>query len=77
MIDPSPPLNIWLRSEEEIGRLISHFAHTPFRAGRCGLRLGRSILYLAGVRGHKTQPGCANVGSPREARLPEDPAGIM
>lgn len=30
MIDPSPPLNIWLRSEEEIGRLISHFAHTPF-----------------------------------------------
>jgi hypothetical protein len=33
-------------------------AHLTFRAhairaGRCGLRLGRSILYLAGVRGHK------------------------
>jgi hypothetical protein len=24
------PLNIWSRSEEEIGRLMSHFAHTPF-----------------------------------------------
>lgn len=24
------PLNIWSSSEEEIGRLMSHFAHTPF-----------------------------------------------
>jgi hypothetical protein len=24
------PLNIWSRSDEEIGRLMSHFAHTPF-----------------------------------------------
>lgn len=24
------PLNIWSRSEEEIGRLMSHFARTPF-----------------------------------------------
>ena len=25
------PLNVWSRSEEEIGRLMSNFAHTPFR----------------------------------------------
>jgi hypothetical protein len=24
------PLNIWSRADEEIGRLMSHFAHTPF-----------------------------------------------
>ncbi len=24
------PLNIWSRSDEEVGRLMSHFAHTPF-----------------------------------------------
>ena len=24
------PLNIWSQSDEEIGRLMSHFAHTPF-----------------------------------------------
>lgn len=24
------PLNIWSRSDEEIGRLMSYFAHTPF-----------------------------------------------
>ncbi|MBX9948720.1 MAG: hypothetical protein K2Y39_06145 [Candidatus Obscuribacterales bacterium] len=24
------PLNIWSNSDEEIGRLMSHFAHTPF-----------------------------------------------
>ena len=24
------PLNVWSRSEEEIGRLMSNFAHTPF-----------------------------------------------
>lgn len=24
------PLNIWSNSDEEIGRLVSHFAHTPF-----------------------------------------------
>ena len=24
------PLNIWSRSDDEIGRLMSHFAHTPF-----------------------------------------------
>lgn len=31
-VDPAriPPLNIWSRSEEEIGRLMSHFAHAPF-----------------------------------------------
>lgn len=27
---PAPPLNVWSRSEEEIGRLMSNFAHTPF-----------------------------------------------
>jgi hypothetical protein len=26
----SGPLNVWSFSEEEIGRLMSHFAHTPF-----------------------------------------------
>ncbi|MCA9214570.1 MAG: hypothetical protein KDB27_15970 [Planctomycetales bacterium] len=26
----SKPLNIWSHSDEEIGRLMSHFAHTPF-----------------------------------------------
>ncbi|MEZ5585027.1 MAG: hypothetical protein R3F37_21720 [Candidatus Competibacteraceae bacterium] len=25
------PLNVWSRSEEEIGRLLSNFAHTPFQ----------------------------------------------
>lgn len=31
MVPPvASPLNIWSRSEEEIGRLMSHFAHTPF-----------------------------------------------
>jgi predicted NAD-dependent protein-ADP-ribosyltransferase YbiA (DUF1768 family) len=29
-MDILKPLNIWSRSEEEIGRLMSHFAHTPF-----------------------------------------------
>ncbi|MBX9656676.1 hypothetical protein K2Y11_23915 [bacterium] len=29
-MDNKTPLNIWSRSEEEIGRLMSHFAHTPF-----------------------------------------------
>lgn len=24
------PLNIWSKSDEDIGRLMSHFAHTPF-----------------------------------------------
>jgi predicted NAD-dependent protein-ADP-ribosyltransferase YbiA (DUF1768 family) len=28
--DDARPLNIWSRSDEEIGRLMSHFAHTPF-----------------------------------------------
>jgi hypothetical protein len=32
------PLNIWSRSEEEIGRLMSHFAHTPFELD--GVRFG-------------------------------------
>ncbi|MEM1297112.1 MAG: hypothetical protein AAGH89_17230 [Verrucomicrobiota bacterium] len=26
----SKPLNVWSRDEEEIGRLLSNFAHTPF-----------------------------------------------
>jgi predicted NAD-dependent protein-ADP-ribosyltransferase YbiA (DUF1768 family) len=29
-MNPTKPLNIWSRSDEEIGRLMSHFAHTPF-----------------------------------------------
>jgi predicted NAD-dependent protein-ADP-ribosyltransferase YbiA (DUF1768 family) len=32
------PLNIWSRSDEEIGRLMSHFAHTPFELD--GVRFG-------------------------------------
>jgi predicted NAD-dependent protein-ADP-ribosyltransferase YbiA (DUF1768 family) len=28
-LDPRP-LDIWSRSDEEIGRMMSHFAHTPF-----------------------------------------------
>jgi predicted NAD-dependent protein-ADP-ribosyltransferase YbiA (DUF1768 family) len=32
------PLNIWSRSDEEIGRLMSHFAHTPFDLD--GVRFG-------------------------------------
>ena len=24
------PLNVWSRSDEDIGRQMSHFAHTPF-----------------------------------------------
>ena len=29
-MNPWEPLNIWSRAEEEIARLMSHFAHTPF-----------------------------------------------
>lgn len=28
--DGAKPINIWSRADEEIGRLMSHFAHTPF-----------------------------------------------
>lgn len=65
------PLNIWSRSDEEIGRQMSHFAHTPFVLN--GVTPGSveafyTWLFSSPSRRPKVAPFWA---PPRQARMPQ------
>ena len=58
------PLNIWSRSEEEIGRLMSHFAHTPFELD--GVAFGSvEAFYTWLIAGPARRPRVAPLWGPR------------
>lgn len=61
------PLNIWSRSEEEIGRLMSHFAHTPFELD--GVAFGSVEAFYTWLIRQSGPPaqGGAVVGAARQA----------
>lgn len=58
-IGDETPLNIWSNSDERIGRLMSHFAHTPFHLD--GVRFGSVEAFYSWLLVEGNEPKRAKI----------------